>query len=80
MVKKREVIEVLIEITLVFMALWINNVFMYVLFLGIVISLLVTNGITLKTLWEIAIVSVILPDNYSSLILMIMLVNSQDVI
>ena len=59
----------LLEVSLVVPALFINDVFSYILFLLCTVSSLRRCGVRKRTLWEATTYSVILPDNYLTIAL-----------
>lgn len=64
-------LEIMTEVLFLVLALSVNNIFTYILFIICVFTYIRKSRISLRALWNIAIFSVILPDNYSSLLLMI---------
>lgn len=70
--KRQIVLDVVIEIVLLFLALRINSLFAYLLFVICIIPGIAKRGLRNSTLWEVALFSIILPDNYSTLLLMIL--------
>lgn len=69
--KTREFVNIFFLMLMVFLGLYVNTIFIYFLFLGLVVNKLYKNGLTKKSLWECAILSVIVPDNYSTIVCII---------